>query len=147
MKKYFASLLIWRQNHSKFCRKINYNYYYQKSQIYHWVHKFQATGSVNNLNKKAENPRSGRKLTARFSDHVDAESEKVLLKTFLRTWSFIASLQRILKKDHQQYPYRIQIKHKLTPADMENVSVINHYHINGLYLFWDTLYIYIYTKK
>ena len=24
------------------------------------------------------------------------------------------------------------------------VSIINHYHINGLYLFWDTLYLYGY---
>ena len=26
-----------------------------------------------------------------------------------------------------------------------HVSVINHYHINELHLFWDVLYIYIYT--
>ena len=36
-------------------------------------------------------------------------------------------------KDIQLYSYRIQIKHKLTPADIEFlVSVINHYHINRL---------------
>ena len=38
-----------------FCRKFNFNNYPQKSQIYRWVHKFQATGSLNNLNKKSEN--------------------------------------------------------------------------------------------
>ena len=55
------------------------------------------------------------------------------------------SLQRILKKDLQLYPYRIQIKNKLKLADMEIlVSVINHYHINCLDLFWDTQYIYCY---
>ena len=30
-----------------------------------------------------------------------------------------ASLQRILKKDLKLYPYGIQIKHKLIPADIE----------------------------
>ena len=46
---------------ANFHRKFNFNNYPQESQIYHWVHKFQATGSINNLNKKAENPRSSRK--------------------------------------------------------------------------------------
>ena len=80
--KYFVSLLIWRQNHSKLCkqnfsRKINLNNYPQKSQMYHCVHKFQATGSVNNLNKKTENPISGRTLTARYPDNVDAVRDSV----------------------------------------------------------------------
>ena len=35
---------------------------------------------------------------------------------------------------------RIQIKDKLTPADMELlVSVMNYYQIYGLHLFWDTI--------
>ena len=54
---------------AKFHRKFNFNNYSQKSQIYCWVHKFQATVSVKN---KAENHRSGRKLTARCPDNVDA---------------------------------------------------------------------------
>ena len=54
-----------------------------------------------------------------------------------------ASLQRILKKYLQLYPYRIQIKHNLKSADMKFlVSVINHYHFNELHLFWVTLYEY-----
>ena len=53
-----------------------------------------------------------------------------------------ASLKRILKKDVHQYPYKIQMKHERTPADMVFlVSVINHYHINDLYLFWDSVYL------
>ena len=69
------------------------------------------------------------------------EPEKVSLKMFPKTWFLHASLQRILKKDLQLYPYRIQIKHKLTPANNEFlVSVIYHCHINGLHQFWDTLY-------
>ena len=51
--------------------------YHLKSQIYRWVHKFQATGSVNNLKKKAENPRSGRKLMARRPANVDAVRDSV----------------------------------------------------------------------
>ena len=71
---------------AKFCRKSNFNNYPQKSQIYHWVHKFKPTGSVNN-NKKAENLRSGRKLTARYPDNVDTvrdfvrRSQKMSLRT------------------------------------------------------------------
>ena len=61
---------------SKILQEVKLNNYPQKSQIYHWVHKFQATGSENNL-KKAENPRSGRKLTARCSDNVDAVKDSV----------------------------------------------------------------------
>ena len=56
---------------AKFRRKFKFNNYPQKSQIYHWIHKFHATGSIKNL-KKAENPSSGRKLTARYPDDVDA---------------------------------------------------------------------------
>ena len=52
--------------------KFSFNNYPQKSQIYHWVHKFQATRSANNFNKKAENFRSGRRLTVRSLDNVDA---------------------------------------------------------------------------
>ena len=72
--------------------------------------QFQATGSVNNLNKKAENPRSGRKLTARCPDNVDAVRDFFgrSLKKSLQRHS-----ERILKKDLQLYPYRSQIKHKL----------------------------------
>ena len=46
-------------------------------QIYHWAHKFHATGSVNNLNKKSATPRSGRKLTARCPDNVNAVRDSV----------------------------------------------------------------------
>ena len=66
-QKYFVSLFIWQRYHSKRCkqnvrRKFNFNNYPQKSQIYRWAHEFQATGSLNNLNKKGEIPRSCRKL-------------------------------------------------------------------------------------
>ena len=60
-----------------FRRMFNLNNYPRKSQIYHWIHKFQATSFVNNLNKKAENFRSGRKPTARCPENVDAVRDSV----------------------------------------------------------------------
>ena len=118
-EKYFASLLNFN------------NYSKAKRQIYRWVYKFQAKESVNKLNKKAENPRSVRKLTARCPENVDAVRDSVgrSPKKSLRRCSeelglSCASLQRILKKDLLLYQYRIQIKHKLTPADIEKHFVI-----------------------
>ena len=79
---------------AKFCRKFNYNNYSQKSQIYRWAQKCQAIRSVKNLNNKAENPRSGRKLTAKCLDNVDAvgDSVGIFTKTFPRTSSFTCSV-------------------------------------------------------
>ena len=89
----------------KFCRKFNFNNYPKKSQIYLCVHKFQATGLVNNLNLKAENPRSGRMLTARCPDNKDTVREslgrspkKSLLKTFPKSWSFMCIITENLKE-------------------------------------------------
>jgi len=62
---------------AKFRRKLNFNNYPQKNQIYRWTHKFQAIGSVNNLNKNAETLSSGRKLTARSPDNVNAVRDSV----------------------------------------------------------------------
>ena len=62
---------------AKFRRKFNFNNYHQKSQNYRWVHTFHATGSVNNLNKKAENPRSVRKLTARCFNNLDVVRDSI----------------------------------------------------------------------
>ena len=98
-KTYLASLLIQRQNHSKlqakFRKKFNFNNHPQNRQIHRYVHKFQATGSLNNFNKKAENPKSGRKLTARCPDNVDAvrdsvgrNPKKIPPKRIQGTWSF-----------------------------------------------------------
>ena len=54
---------------AKFLRKFKFKNYPQKK---NWVHKFQAMGSVNNLNEKRENHRSVRKLKARCPEIVDA---------------------------------------------------------------------------
>ena len=127
-------------------RKFNFNNYLQKSQIYRWSHKFQAKGSVNNCNMKADNPTSDRKLTERCPDYMrdsfGRSPKKFLQRRSKQLGLLCASLQRILKKDLKLYPYRIQIKQNLTPADMEFlVSVVNRYHINELHLFSNTLYI------
>ena len=81
----------------KFRRKFNFNNYPQKSQIYRWVHKFQATGSVDNLTKKVENPRSGKKLIPRCPDNMDAV-RKVHPKTIPRNWSFMFIHTKNLKE-------------------------------------------------
>ena len=83
---------------AKFCWKFNFNNYSQKSQVYCWVHKFQATGSVSNPNKKAKNPRSGRKLTGRCPGDVDAVRD---------------SVGRSLKKSLQRCSLEFNLSHAL----------------------------------
>ena len=73
------------------------------------------------------------------TDSAGGSAEKSLRRRPQELGLSRASLQIILKKDLQLYPYRIQIKHKLSPVHMEFlVSVMNHYH-SELHLFWDTL--------
>ena len=82
-----------------------FNNYPPKSQIHRWVSKSQVTGSVNNLNKKAENPRSCKKLIARCFDHVDAVRDSVGRSPKISLWRRSqehglsrAPLQRILQR-------------------------------------------------
>ena len=49
----------------------------RKAKFYRLVHKFYATGLDNNLNKKVEHSRSGKKLTARCPDSVDTVRDSV----------------------------------------------------------------------
>ena len=80
-EKYFPSLFIWKKYfktvQANFRRKFNFKNYPQKSQMYCCIPKFQATGSVNNLTKKTENPRSGRKVTAGCPDNMDEVRDSV----------------------------------------------------------------------
>ena len=73
---YFAFLLIWKQNYSKLYERnlaVSLTLTIISRKIKFIVrHKFSATESVNNLDKKAENPRSGRKLIVRCPDNEDA---------------------------------------------------------------------------
>ena len=93
---------------AKFRRRFSINNYPQKNQIYRWVHKFQVSESVNNLNKKVEKNRLVRKLTSRCPDNEDAVKDSVGKnpKKSLRRLSqelgpSRALLQRILEKDLQ----------------------------------------------
>ena len=126
---------------AKFRQKFNFNNYPQKSQIYRWAHKFQATGSVNNLNKKAETSTYGRKLTARTPDNVNAVRDSVgrCPKKSIRRRSqelglSRASVQRILIKDLHLYPYIW-----FEDADGDAVTVVKEQYIVVLKNFWRTL--------
>ena len=124
---------------AKFRSKFNFDNYPQKSQIYPWIHNFQDTGTLKSLNKKTEIPNLAEYWQ---QDILTMRSPKKSPRRRSQELSLShASLQRILNKDLQLYPYRIQIKHKLTPTDMEFlVSVTSHYPIYELHLFWDNLY-------
>ena len=125
---------------AKFRREFNFNNYPQKSKIYHWLHKFQATRSVNNLKKKAENARSGRKFIARCPDNVDAVRDSVgrSPKTFPRTWSFT----RIVRKNLKDYPERIPFFYPCLISGVWKMltefpaRVYNHHHSKGVSEVW-----------
>ena len=142
-EKYFASHIC-RQNHLKLCKQN-----FAGSLIFTIIPRNLGTQiSSNKVSKQSQQEGRKSQLTARYPNNLDAVWDSVWRsqkKSPRRRWKEFgllgASLQRILKKNLQLYPYRIKIKHKLTAADMKFlVSVINHYHINGLHLLWDSLY-------
>ena len=98
-----------------------------KSSIFDWVQKFREHGTVQNLNSKGlRDTYSGRSASARTERNIDAVQDSVgrSPKKSLRRRSqelgiSRESLRRILKSDLNLYPYQIQIKQKLTQADME----------------------------
>ena len=120
---------------AKFCRKFNFNNYPRKSQIYRWVHKFQTTGSVNNLNKKADSSRYGRKLTARCPDNVDAvwdsvrrSSKKSLQKCSQELGLSRASLQRSLEKKGESLRTSLatRLYRPLLPVGLQGYILYRH---------------------
>ena len=128
----------------KFRRKFNFKNYPQKRQIYRWVLKFQATGSVNNLNKKEEIPNlAGSWLQDVLTMWIQWEilwegDQKVLPKKFPKTWSFMCTVvNQFLPLSSgltflKWYDCFLRLRWKMTWCNM-------NYHINGLHLFWDTL--------
>ena len=109
----------------RYCRSFNFNNFSHKFQITHWVKTFKDTGTLITSTKKGQKSRSGRKLTARSPENVDAVRDSVgwRPKKSLRRCSqelgpSRSSVHRILKNDLQLYPYRIQIKQTLTQNDM-----------------------------
>ena len=109
----------------RYCRSFNFNNFSHKFQITHWVKTFKDTGTLITSTKKGQKSTSGRKLTARSPENVDAVKDSVgqSPKKSLRRCSqelglSRSSVHRILKNDLQLYPYRIQIKQTLTQNDM-----------------------------
>ena len=114
------------------------------SKIYSWVHKFQATGSVNNLNK-TENPRSVRKLTAICPDNVDVVRDSVggsSKKSLRRSSQELGPSRKLYDRPNQFLPLSsgltflkwydcfLRIRVNMTWSNMSH-------HINGLQLFWN----------
>ena len=98
-----------------------------KSRIFDWVQKFREYGTVQNLNSKGlRDTYSGRRVSARTERNIDAVRDSVgrsPKKSLQRRSQELGisreSLRHILKSDLHLYPYKIQIKQKLTEADME----------------------------
>ena len=93
--------------------------------IYRWVNKFRNHGTVHNLNRIDTNRQShsGRPKSSRTPHNVAAVRDSVVhssSKSVRRRSQELGinrkSVRRILIAD--LYPYRIQIKQKLTPDDM-----------------------------
>jgi len=93
------------------------------SMIYRWVNKFRIHGTVHNLNRKDTNRQSY--CTSRTPHNVAAVIDSVVhspSKSVRRRSQELGinreSVRRILIADLHMYPYRIQIKQKLTPDDI-----------------------------
>ena len=106
--------------------KFNFNHYPAKSLIYRWVNKFRIKGTVLKLSSKAEGVRTGRHLSARVAENVDAVRDsfgRSPTKSIRRRSQELGiareSVMQILKKDLNLYAHRIQIKKKLTQADKD----------------------------
>ena len=101
--------------------------------IYRWVNKFRTHGTVHNLNRKDTNRQShsGRPKSSRTPHNVAAVRDSVvhgLSKSARRRSQELAinreSVRRILIADLHMYPYKIQIKQKLTPDDIRKRSIM-----------------------
>ena len=110
---------------ARYHRRFNFNNFPHKFQITRWVKKFRDTGTLIKSTKKGQKSTSGRKLTARSPENVDAVRDSVWRspKKSLRRRSqelglSHSSVHRILKNGLHLYPYRIQIKQTLTRNDM-----------------------------
>ena len=109
----------------RYCRSFNFINFPYKFHITCWVKKFKDTGTLITFTKKGQKWTSGRKLTARSPENVDAVRDSVGRSPKKSLWRCSqelglsrSSAHRILKNDLQLYPYRIQIKQTLTQNDM-----------------------------
>lgn len=111
---------------AKFRGQYNKNKTPTKTDIYRWIKKFEANGTINDMRQKPPAVTVGSKPTARspeniavVRDSVGRSPKKSLRRRSQELGISKSSLQRILIKDLQLYPYRIQVKQKLTDADKE----------------------------
>ena len=110
-----------------FRRKFQCRHYPDKRLIHWWAQKFREHGTVLDLNAKDKRDiYSGRPKSARSQENIDAIRDSIgqSPRKSLQRGSQAIGINREFKrrtlvKDLQLYPYRIQIKHKLTQADME----------------------------
>ena len=98
-----------------------------KKRIQVWVAKFSEFGTAQNRNRKSDErgSHSGRKrvrdepLIARIRSDVENSPKRSTRKRCQSLEIARTTLRRVLKDDLGKYPYRIQTKQKLTPADMK----------------------------
>ena len=97
------------------------------SMIYRWVNKFRTHGTVHNLNRKdtSRQSYSGRPKSSRTPHNIAAVRNSVVRspsKSVRRRSQELGinreSMRRILIAGLNLYPYKIQIKQKLTLDDM-----------------------------
>ena len=108
----------------RFCRKFQCRHHPDKRLIHWWPQKFREHGAVLNLNAKGKKDTySGQTKSEGSQENIDATIGRSPRKSLRRRSQELGisreSIKRILLKDLQFYPYRIQIKHKLSQADME----------------------------
>ncbi len=118
---------------ARFRKEYKSRHYPCKSIILKWTQKFRKKGTVLNLNSKSvdRDTHSGRPASARTPEKIDAVRDSVARspkKSLRRRSQDLGipreSMRRILLKDLRLYPYRIQVKHKLTQADMDKRVVM-----------------------
>jgi len=106
------------------------------SMIYRWVNKFRAHGTVHSPNRKDTHRQShsGRPKSSRTPNNVAAVRDSVVhspRKSVRRRSQELGinrkSVRRILIADFHMYPYRLQIKQKLTPDDMRKRVIMSQW--------------------
>ena len=111
----------------RFRQKFQCRHYPDKSLVHRWAQKFREHGTALNLNVKGKRDTySGQPKSARSQENIDAirdsigrSPRKSLRRRSQEFGINRESIRRILVKNLQLYLYRVQIKHKLTQADME----------------------------
>ena len=111
------------------------------SMIYRWVYKFRTYRTVHSLNCKNTNRQShsGRPKSSRTPHNVAAVRDSIVCSPSKSVrWQSQElginqeSMPRISIADLHMYPYRIQIKRKLTPDDMRKRVITCHWFCNKI---------------